>query len=230
MAQADAIADSYWADVFEVEDAELWPDGVHPTFVDNGWDGVYLMRVGRSVRLRVPSRLRDAVEELVNDVSVDAVMSRSLWSLGLAELHPTVLGPASHFLADSLLDERGHAFTLGRDQVSSFAAKLSMAEVEEAGISEEGASLFGVFIDGKLAAVASLGEWAGSKSDVGVITSPPFRKQGLGHIVATAAVNEAVSRGGFARWRSREDNLGSIRLAQRLGLTYYGTNLGVRLG
>jgi ribosomal protein S18 acetylase RimI-like enzyme len=230
MASADAIADSYWADVFEVVDAELWPDGVHPTFVDSGWDGIYLMRVGRSVRLRVPMRLRGTVEELVGLVSVDAVMSRSLWSLGLAELCPTVLGPASHFLADSLLDERGHAVELDRDEVSSFAAELSSAEVEEAGISEEGAALFGVFVDGELAAVASLGEWAGELSDVGVITAPHFRKQGLGRIVATAAINKAVSRGGFARWRSREDNLGSIHLAQRLGLTHYGTNLGVRLG
>jgi hypothetical protein len=33
-----------------------------------------------------------------------------------------------------------------------------------------------------------------------------------------------------ARWRSREDNFGSIRLAHRLGLAFYGTNVGIRLG
>jgi ribosomal protein S18 acetylase RimI-like enzyme len=230
MASADAIADSYWADIFEVENAELWPDGVHPTFVNSGWDGIYLMRVDRSVRLRVPMQARDAVEALVRNVSVDTVMSPSLWSLGLAELRPTVMGPASHFLADALLVERGHVVVLDSDQVSSFVAELPSAEVEESGISEERAAPIGVFLEGQLAAVASLGEWAGEKSDVGVITHPRFRERGLGRIVATAAINQAVSRGGFARWRSREDNRGSIRLAQRLGLTYYGTNLGVRLG
>lgn len=97
-------------------------DGVHPTFVDGGWDGVYLMRVGESVRLRMPMHLRDAVDGLLNRVSVDGVMSRSLWSLGLGDLHPTVLGPAAHFLADTLLDECGHVVVLDRDAVSSFAA------------------------------------------------------------------------------------------------------------
>ncbi|MFK3669458.1 hypothetical protein ACI2IX_04745 [Leifsonia aquatica] len=92
MASADAIADSYWAHVFEVEDAELWPDGVHPTFVYGGWDGDYLMRVGRSVGLRAPMRLRDAVGELVGLVAVDAVMSSSLWALGPAEFCPRILG------------------------------------------------------------------------------------------------------------------------------------------
>lgn len=80
-------------------------------------------------------------------------------------------------------------------------------------------------MDGHLAAVASLAKWAGEASAVGVITDPLFRGRGLGRSVATAAINHAVSRCGIARFRSREDNVGSIRPAQRLGLAFYGTNV-----
>ena len=117
--------------------------------------------------------------------------------------------------------EPGHA--------SAFAAGLSPAEWEESGVSE-GVALFGVSVDGQLAAIAALTEWAGAMSDLGVITQPHFRGRGLGRTVATAALNDAISRCGFARWRSRADNLASIRLAKRLGLDFYGTNVGIRLG
>lgn len=218
----------YWAGVFEVGDAELWPVGVHPTFVESGWDGVYVMRVGQSVRLRAPRHLRSVIEPLVQDVSVDGLMNRSLWSVGLSERRPIVLGPASHFLADSPLDGGDGATPVEPGHASAFAAGLTPAELEESGVSE-GVALFGVSVDGQLAAIASLTEWAGAMSDVGVITQPLFRGRGLGQTVATAALNDAISRCGFARWRAREDNLASIRLAKRLGLAFYGTNLGIRL-
>jgi GNAT superfamily N-acetyltransferase len=231
MGTAHEIADAYWAGVFEVKDSAVWPDGVRATFVENGWNGVYVMRVGRSVRVRAPRHSRKVVEALMSGASVDSLTSRSLWLAGLADIRPTVLGPAAHFLASSMLDGGDGVTGLDPGHISSFVAGLDPDELDESGISDgAGAALFGAWMDGRLAAVASLSEWAGDASDVGVITHPLFRGRGLGQRVAAAAINDAVSRCGYARWRSREDNAGSMRLAQRLGLAYYGTNLGVRLG
>ena len=234
MATAADIADAYWARVFEGADAEPWPTGVHLTFADDGWDGVYVMRVGASVRVRAPRRTRDVVEPLVRAAPAERLLGRAMWLDGLADLGPTVLGPASHFVADAPVGgagdgDRERAHAIDAAQAAAFAAHLAADEVEEAGILEDGAQHFGVSADGRLAAVSALTDWAGAPSDVGVITAPRRRGRGLGRIAAAPAIDHAVSQAGFARWRSRDDNPASIAIARRLGLAFYGTNLGIRL-
>ena len=194
MTPAQEIADSYWANVFEADRSELWSEGVHATFVDGGWDGVYVMRAGPSVRVRAPERVRPTLEALIWDVSPDALMSPSVWATRLAELRPTVLGPASHFLTDSPVDVATQARVLHPESVSSLAADVPPAELEEAGITEDGAALFGVAVDGQVVAVASLSEWADELSDIGVVTHPAFRGRGS----RSRRGSDSDQRGGIA--------------------------------
>jgi len=59
---------------------------------------------------------------------------------------------------------------------------------------------------------------AAGKGDLGFETLPEFRKRGLGSTVAAAALEYGLSQGIEVHWTCAEDNLGSQRSAEKLGL------------
>jgi GNAT superfamily N-acetyltransferase len=59
---------------------------------------------------------------------------------------------------------------------------------------------------------------AAGMGDLGFETLPEFRKHGLGSAVAAAALEHGIAQGLEVHWTCSEDNLGSQRTAEKLGL------------
>jgi len=78
--------------------------------------------------------------------------------------------------------------------------------------------IFGVFADGRLASVASLVAWLPKVAAImGVETKPEFRRKGLGSIVVSAAVQEALRRSQSCSLYVRSGNEEAASLYQALG-------------
>jgi RimJ/RimL family protein N-acetyltransferase len=82
--------------------------------------------------------------------------------------------------------------------------------------------VFGCFVLGELAAVAShfLFEGQGIAAG-GVLTDPAYRGQGFGKAVVSAAMAWALTDGYICEWSTWEANVASYRLAKALGFEDY---------
>ena len=76
---------------------------------------------------------------------------------------------------------------------------------------------------------AGYAEFQGFLADVGVLTAPAFRRQGLGATVAGIATDDALDSGLIAQCRSPRDNLASRALAARAGYRELGTYAAVTI-
>ncbi|WP_025156758.1 GNAT family N-acetyltransferase [Leifsonia aquatica] len=231
MVDPRTVADEYWAAVFAVPRGRaLWAPGIHTTYVPEAGGGVYVLVVGAAVRVRAPARLRTDIAAVLEGLTPESALKRDVWSVGLRAHEPLVLGPATHYLAGGSDRFDGAAERVTPSAVAELARTVPADEIEESGVCEPDAVLFGLHSEGELAAVASLSPWAGAHTDVGILTMPVHRGRGFAREVGGAALAAAIRGAGFARWRSRDDNAASTALARRLGLAAYGRNLGIRLG
>lgn len=222
-------ADDYWAAVFRIDPPELRAAGLHTTFVDDPSAGIYVLRLDETVRIRAPRLRREDVTEVCRDLALDDALDPSVWSAGLRTAAPVVLGPASHYLAATAVGASDPEDHPDPDDVRRMASRILPEEVEESGVLDPGSELFGIRSDGVLAAVSALSDWVGGRTDVGLLVAPAFRGRGLGRRVAAVALDAAIGSAGIARWRCREDNTASVRIATALGLQPYARNLGIRL-
>ncbi|MEY9953359.1 GNAT family N-acetyltransferase [Leifsonia sp. EB34] len=215
--------------MFRVDQEALRAPGVHATFVDDPSAGIYVLRIGDTVRVRARVTLRARVDSLLRDLRVDDALDPAPWGSALQDLDPVILGPAAHFVSGSVPVASVEEARPTLADVRRMAERIPAAEVEESGVLEEDVERFGSWSDGTLVAVSALSPWVGGHTDVGLLVAPAFRGRGLGAQVAAVAVGVATRRAGIVRWRCREDNAASLRLASRFGLTPYGRNLGVRV-
>lgn len=72
-------------------------------------------------------------------------------------------------------------------------------------------------------------EWQGIVGHLGVLTPPPFRRQGHGLVAAGIATNDALDAGLIPQWRARSENRASRRVAARLGFREVGSQTTVLL-
>ncbi|WP_375429917.1 GNAT family N-acetyltransferase [uncultured Friedmanniella sp.] len=102
-------------------------------------------------------------------------------------------------------------------------------DVSEVGLAEFG-RIF-VILDERDAPTAGAGydEWQGILGHLGALTAPEHRRTGRGTVAAALALNDALDVGLVAQWRARVDNVGSRRLARRLGFTEVGAQTTVAL-
>ena len=77
----------------------------------------------------------------------------------------------------------------------------------------------GVFTGGRLVAVANTFFVGDRYEDLGVVTEPEFRGCGLGMACAGLVCAEVLNRGRIPSWTTSPDNVGSIRVAEKLGFT-----------
>lgn len=83
--------------------------------------------------------------------------------------------------------------------------------------------VFGVIVDGRLVAAASMYPWDDSTlADLGVITLPEVRGQGFARATVRAMSAEALRRGFEPQYRCQLDNAASIALAASAGFALYG--------
>lgn len=138
-----------------------------------------------------------------------------LFYLPLAEQaalrHEPVLGRTRQLRPD---DE--NAFAL-------FAGEAPEADMDEAFVELDHWLVFGTFVDGRLAAAASMYPWDGTRlADLGVITLPEYRGRGLGRAVVRAISAHAIAKGYEPQYRCQLDNAPSVALATSAGFTRFG--------
>lgn len=72
--------------------------------------------------------------------------------------------------------------------------------------------------DGRVVAWATVDFVAAGKGDLGFETLSEYRRRGLGSAVAAAALEHGLAKGIDVHWTCAEDNIGSQRTAEKLGL------------
>jgi len=75
----------------------------------------------------------------------------------------------------------------------------------------------GVFKDDVLVGAASLWFWGNDLADIGVITGPKFRNNGVASAVVAEICNRAIAMGRTPIYRCDDDNIASVKLALALG-------------
>jgi RimJ/RimL family protein N-acetyltransferase len=139
-----------------------------------------------------------------------------------------VIGPSTHHYLD---EDPGTPATVARIEPSELGPMreaVTPDEWEESGFADDAPVWFGCHADGQLVAAANLTTYADAPLDVGVLVVPDARGRRLVDEVGRAAASYAVSRSGFARWRARTTNRGSLGAAQRLGFEPWCTQLAIR--
>jgi RimJ/RimL family protein N-acetyltransferase len=80
-----------------------------------------------------------------------------------------------------------------------------------------------VALKGKeICAWATVDAIANGMGDAGLVTQEPYRRKGLAAATTTAAVEQAFSQGiKTVHWTCQEQNIGSIKTAEKLGFEYH---------
>ena len=82
--------------------------------------------------------------------------------------------------------------------------------------------------DDRVVAAGNMTDWRGLPADVGVLTEPSRRGQGLARRLVGTMVADALPAVAVVRYRALASNVASLALAQRLGFEPYGQNFRAR--
>ena len=80
----------------------------------------------------------------------------------------------------------------------------------------------GAVVDGNIVAIAHTYAETDLHADIGVSTVEPWRKKGIATAAASLVAQEIQAKGKVPAWSCGEDNLASLRVAQKLGFTEVG--------
>lgn len=89
--------------------------------------------------------------------------------------------------------------------------------------------MYGIDVAGRLVAAGKLTPFRDELADVGLITHPAYRKQGLGKRLASRMIADALPSAGIVRYRALSTNTASLAVARSLGFAQRGENLVARL-
>ncbi|MEG0192837.1 MAG: GNAT family N-acetyltransferase [Stenotrophomonas sp.] len=104
-----------------------------------------------------------------------------------------------------------------------FMAQISPDDQDDAFVELGHWATFGAFVESELLAVSSLYPWGGAAiADMGVLTMPRARGEGIAGSLVRAMIEHAGKHGYEAQYRCQFDNMASNRLAASLGLAPYG--------
>lgn len=112
-------------------------------------------------------------------------------------------------------------------EAHSILSSCTESEQEESGIAAMSVYFATDSADGKAGAIAGYEVWNGKIAQLGVLTKPEHRGQGLASSVAHAAAKSAIDSGLIPQWRCKLGNLGSYRLSQKLGFYEVGLQLAI---
>ncbi len=127
----------------------------------------------------------------------------------------TPFTPAPHYLVRQLTSDDQPAF-------DDFLARCPEDDKDEGDVSIDHEIAFGIFDQQRIVAAASIFEWRGF-IDIGVLTDPDYRKQGLGKAAVSTTGAHCLSGPRLVHYRHDVVNLGSQGIAEGLGFTYYAT-------
>jgi GNAT superfamily N-acetyltransferase len=125
-------------------------------------------------------------------------------------------------------------FNLGRLSSDNQAAldalrqRCTEYEIEDSYVEIEHEIAWGCFQDGRLAAVGS-GYRRNGFMDIGVLTAPELRGQGLARHVVRALADDTLELGLIPQYRCNQINQASRRVAEGAGFTLYFTTESVKV-
>ena len=204
--------------------------GVRPTSGSEEGLWVRVVRMESSVYVSLPAELHGwtaRVQRLpgTTDLVAPEVAAEAFgtWEQqrGPADLFFTDKAPHSGTCA--VLD-RGHAL------LAELLAACPPEDVEESSLENVVAPLSVVVHEGRAASASGWSLWNGGRvAHMSVLTRPDTRGQGQALLSARHATARAVESGLVAQWRAATANVGSKRLAARVGYELVGQQLSVRV-
>jgi GNAT superfamily N-acetyltransferase len=190
-------------------------------------------RVGVGTLVYCPDRLRDRARRVLAETDPPTAFGAGVCARIAGVTESEVLGPSWHGFVDRARFVSGSAREGRRlDRNDPLFDELRIAcgddEWEEGGFLHGGV-LYGIEEEGRLVAAGNMTPYRGFPADVGLVTHPDARRQGLAKRLAATMVWDALPDVGIVRYRALVTNAASLRIAESLGFEGRGQNLVVRL-
>lgn len=178
-------------------------------------------------------RLEQLVQKLPTDRSLTGEHIESAWGKDAIQMQD--VGLTYYLLPQELPSYQPAAPFLIRplneadaDAMSKLHAANTPEDVDEGFVEVTHQAVFGCFMGEQLVAAASGYERTGFL-DIGVLTHPSFRKQGLGKAVVGALCEWAAQNEMIAQYRHNILNIGSQQVARSLNFRMYFKSEGIFL-
>lgn len=208
-----------------------------------GFRGVYLASVGPAVLVYCPARLRRRAAALLAAMAPGEVFTAGTCALlaGLAgdagqadQASQQVHGPSWHGFTDAVhftaaLPAAGRRLDRADPLLAGLRASCADGDWAEGGFADPDGIVYGIEQEGRLAAAGNLTPFGGHPADVGLLTHPAARGQGLATRVAVRMISDALPAAGLVRYRALASNAPSLAIARSLGFAGCGQNLMARL-
>jgi GNAT superfamily N-acetyltransferase len=227
-ATRDAV-DGWWRDVFGVSEDVLWSSVTvcHPHRYLGDYEGWYVAWREAGVHMSAPDTAEAADVTRLREEPAPSLRATEFWHAFGQQRGLVVIGPGLHRYLDV---DPGPADGVTQVRPSSLLAlreRVSAEDWDESGFED-------ALDDPRTPAFATpdggavLTDLAGAPRNLGLLVAADARGAGLGHALGRAATSYAVRAHGYARWRCRDTNLASARVADQLGFEPYVTQLAVR--
>lgn len=187
-----------------------------------GSSAAVILEIGDALLVAGPSKAIELLRSCPREQLVDVDGTAS--ALGI--LRPVLVGKALLGYVDrSNFTPAGappRAHRADRGAMEEVIAQCEADDRDESGLLEM--PLWFVAEDaGVPVAAAGYEDWSGAVAHCGVAVGARHRDKGWGRAVAQAAVGHALDKHDVVQWRSRDTNLASTRLGERLGFARAGT-------
>jgi GNAT superfamily N-acetyltransferase len=122
----------------------------------------------------------------------------------------------SNISARALTEHDGEIF-------SRFTNEIDPEELDNAYVELDHWAVYGLFLDNILVASCSLYPWRETViADIGVVTLQSHRGKDYAKLLVSYAYEQISKKGYILQYRTQKDNLPSIKLAESLGLKFFG--------
>jgi GNAT superfamily N-acetyltransferase len=198
---------------------------------------IHIVHLRRRAVAELDPGLEEQVAALLADLGDDALLSheRLYRAWGGARIGGVDTGLIFHLRPGELVRPRLQPdFNLGRLSSDNQAAldalrqRCTECEIEDAYVEIEHEIAWGCFRDRRLAAAGS-GYRRNGFMDIGVLTAPELRGQGLARHVVCALADDTLKLGLIPQYRCNQINQASRRVAEAAGFTLYFTTESVKV-
>jgi len=187
-----------------------------------------IVDIGDSVLVAGPAEAIGRLHGLPRQELVDASAAES----ALCDLRPLLIGQALLGYADELTFSRAPAACPVR-QAERGAVQQAISQCKPEDRDESGLLEMSVWFvaedEGVPVAASGYESWPRRVAHCGVAVGAEHRGRGIGLAVASGAVEHAFREHTVAQWRSRDTNVASTRVGERMGFVQMGTQTAFEL-
>lgn len=220
------IIHAYWADRLSCFAGQLLDPGTHLA-TDTTADPyrIQIVQCGQSTVFRFHPDVLESVQSALpgyqQNEEIPCDWPEPGWTPTPTEkvyyLDPQKFQPVEHSGVRPLTESDSLALTDLHRDCSPEDQQLSEVNIDHPAV-------FGCFLNDNLAAVASLIFQGDEIADVGVLTHPAYRGQGLGKAVVSAVCRWGLEHDRILQYWRLCTNRPSVKLADRLNFTLYATH------